>query len=81
VDWLRLPGDCCCRSFRFHNPGEQVMAMFSGPQGPQSKYGRPNKGVMRSYREIKRLEAEDRAKKYKQKRTDSIDATAGAEVS
>lgn len=57
------------------------MAMFSGPQGPQSKYGRPNKGVMRSYREIKRLEAEDRAKKYKQKRTDSIDATAGAEVS
>jgi hypothetical protein len=48
------------------------MAMFSGPQGSQSKYGRPNKGVMRSYREIKRQEAEARARAYKRKIADSL---------
>jgi hypothetical protein len=48
------------------------MAMFSGPQGSQSKYGRHNKGVMKSYREIKRQEAEDRARTYQQKRANIL---------
>lgn len=56
------------------------MSRFHGPQrGYKGLHGR-TKGVMLAYRELKREEAEDRARIYKQKRADSTVETTGTEV-
>jgi hypothetical protein len=56
------------------------MSRFSGPQrGYKGLHGR-TKGVMLAYRELKREEAESRARTYKQARANGGSETAGTEV-